>query len=137
MLLKANKYTQSSVPKLNFNQEEYREFLSSFPDGKEFVIEIEEKRTLDQNNCLWGWANVIAQEQGISTEQSFEDMVIINFGYIIMYNDDDTQIIKPISTSSLSKEYFTKCLNRTQIWANETLNIELPDIINDYKTIKL
>lgn len=133
LILKATKQTVNKVPSLSFKKDEYLEYLSKFVDGKEFVITVEEKRTLDQNSCLWGWSNVIAEKTNQPLQQTFDDIVMINFGYYSTFDDDQNQIIRPISTSSLSKSKFTDALNRTFVWAKETFDIELPNIDNYYK----
>ena len=80
-----------------------------------------------------GMVKCIAEKTNQPLQQTFDDIVMINFGYYSTFDDDQNQIIRPISTSSLSKSKFTDALNRTFVWAKETFDIELPNIDNYYK----
>nr|MCK4930411.1 hypothetical protein [Nanoarchaeota archaeon] len=97
-------------------------------EGKEIVIKIREKRdgrSIEQNSLFWVWATLIGAELGYTKQ---EMAMIIKYKFLQrseVVEGKEVLIIK--STATLSKDEFNQFLSEVYFWANDTLNIRLPN----------
>jgi len=131
MKIKATKQTKEGHPYLAFGDKKYIEFLSTFVDGTELVVDILAKRSLSQNKLLHLWIGILASEWGEPFSHVKAKVVCDFFGCEeIEYNGKS--YIVPVSTSSLDKKIFAEGLTNMYIWALENgYNLPSPD---DYLT---
>tara|TARA_Y100000593_G_scaffold52304_1_gene98261 strand:+ start:1449 stop:1829 length:381 start_codon:yes stop_codon:yes gene_type:complete len=102
--------------------------VSKFDDNIKVVIEIREARdvrTNQQNKLWWVWMNTIADSIGYSAAEMHD---ILKYKFLMkeeMIEGELHQSLK--STTTLTKQEFNKLTNDVLYWANDTLNINLPN----------
>ena len=103
--------------------------LAKFDDDIKIVIEVREAkdiRTNAQNRLWWKWIEIISDEFGYEDKQEIHD--ILKYKFLLkeeMINGELHQGLK--STTTLTKEEFSKLTQDVFYWANDTFNINLPN----------
>jgi|TARA_R100000664_G_C2749130_1_gene136526 hypothetical protein len=109
------------------DQTRFNNTLQSF-EGKEVVIKIREKedgRSIEQNALWWRWMTIIGSSIGHTKEEMH---TILKYKFLQRTKIvDGKEIITLKSTATLSKDEFNQLINDVFFWANDTLNIRLPN----------
>ena len=102
--------------------------LSKLNDNIKVVIEIREAkdvRTNQQNKLWWIWMNTIGDSIGYSAPEIHE---ILKYKFLMKEEMIDGEMHQSLkSTTTLTKKEFNKLTNDVLYWANDTLNINLPN----------
>ena len=102
--------------------------VSQFEDDIKVVIEVREAkdiRTNAQNRLWWKWIDIISSETG---NDKTENHSILKNKFLLSEEIIDGEIHQGLkSTTTLSKEEFAKLTQDVFFWANDTLNINLPN----------
>tara|TARA_R100000773_G_scaffold35101_1_gene30102 strand:+ start:110 stop:499 length:390 start_codon:yes stop_codon:yes gene_type:complete len=102
--------------------------LSKLNDDIKVVIEIREAkdvRTNQQNKLWWSWMNTIGESIGYSSSEIHE---ILKYKFLMKEEMIDGEMHQSLkSTTTLTKKEFNKLTNDVLYWANDTLNINLPN----------
>ena len=102
--------------------------LNKFDDDIKIIIEIREAkdvRTNAQNRLWWKWIEIISDETGNQKEEIHS---ILKYKFLLREEIIDGEIHQGLkSTTTLTKEEFNKLTNDVFFWANDTLNIKLPN----------
>ena len=109
------------------DQIRFNNTLKSF-EGKEVVIKIREKedgRSVEQNALWWSWMAIIGNSIGHTKEEMH---TILKYKFLQRTKViDGKEIITLKSTATLDKNEFNQLINDVFFWANDTLNIRLPN----------
>ena len=109
------------------DQIRFNNTLQSF-EGKEVVIKIREKedgRSIEQNALWWSWMTIISNSIGHTKEEMH---TILKYKFLQRTKViDGKEIITLKSTATLDKNEFNQLINDVSFWANDTLNIRLPN----------
>ena len=102
--------------------------VAKMEDGLRVVVEIREAkdiRTNNQNRLWWKWMEIISNETG--NEKSYiHDL--LKYKFLMREEVIDGDIHQSLkSTTTLTKKEFTKLTQDVFYWANDTLNITLPN----------
>jgi hypothetical protein len=104
------------------------DYIRAIEDGTKVEVEITETpdiRTNKQNKLWWAWMKIIGDELGYSKNEA-HDLLKYKFLLREEINDGETtQHLK--STATLTKTEFNKITQDVFFWANDTLNINLPN----------
>ena len=110
------------------NKTQLVDHIRSFKEGTVVsveIIEAEESRSINQNRLWWKWIEILSKETG----NTKEDMhTLMKYKYLLkekMIEGELHQIIG--TTTTLSKEEFSKLMKDMFFWANDTLNVMLPN----------
>tara|TARA_R110002050_G_scaffold179539_1_gene312918 strand:+ start:4660 stop:5040 length:381 start_codon:yes stop_codon:yes gene_type:complete len=110
------------------NKTQLVDHIRSFKEGTVVsveIIEAEESRSINQNRLWWKWIEILSKETG----NTKEDMhTLMKYKYLLkekMIEGELHQIIG--TTTTLSKEEFSKLMKEMFFWANDTLNVMLPN----------
>ena len=104
------------------------DYIRAIEDGTKVEVEITETpdiRTNKQNKLWWSWMKIIGNELGYSKNEIHD---ILKYKFLLREEINDgetTQHLK--STSTLTKKEFNKLTQDVFFWANDTLNINLPN----------
>ena len=102
--------------------------IAKFDNDINIVIEVREAkniRTNAQNKLWWKWMDVIANETGNNKQEIHS---ILKYKFLLKEEMIDGEIHQGLkSTTSLSKEEFSKLTKDVFYWANDTLKINLPN----------
>ena len=104
------------------------DYIRAIEDGTKVEVEITETpdiRTNKQNKLWWSWMKIIGNELGYSKNEIHD---ILKYKFLLREEINDgetTQHLK--STSTLTKTEFNKLTQDVFFWANDTLNINLPN----------
>ncbi len=110
------------------NQAEMINFVSTISDDTYVTVDIrinEDPRTNRQNKLWWAWMKIIGRELGY-TKNEIHD--ILKYKFLLreeIIEGETQQYVK--STSTLTKKEFNKLTSDVHFWANDTLNINLPN----------
>lgn len=110
------------------NQAEMINFVSTITDDTYVTVDIrinEDPRTNRQNKLWWAWMKIIGRELGY-TKNEIHD--ILKYKFLLreeIIEGETQQYVK--STSTLTKKEFNKLTSDVHFWANDTLNINLPN----------
>ena len=103
--------------------------ISKFDDDIKIVIEVREAkdiRTNAQNRLWWKWIEIISDELGYADKQEIHN--ILKYKFLLKEEMIDGEIHQGLkSTTTLTKEEFTKLTQDVFFWANDTFNINLPN----------
>lgn len=83
-----------------------------------------EKRSNPQNNLYWAILTVLSNDTGFTTED-LHDRLRVQFLGVERKTIKGTEIVMPVSTTSLNTKTFTEYLDKIYALGN-TLNIVLP-----------
>ena len=103
-------------------------FVSTITDDTYVTVDIrinEDPRTNRQNKLWWAWMKIIGRELGY-TKNEIHD--ILKYKFLLreeIIEGETQQYVK--STSTLTKKEFNKLTSDVHFWANDTLNINLPN----------
>ena len=104
------------------------DYIRAIEDGTKVEVEITETpdiRTNKQNKLWWSWMKIIGNELGYSKNEIHD---ILKYKFLLREEINDgetTQHLK--STATLTKTEFNKLTQDVFFWANDTLNINLPN----------
>ena len=104
------------------------DYIRGIEDGTKVEVEITETpdvRTNKQNKLWWAWMKIIGNELGYSKNEVHD---ILKYKFLLREEINDgetTQHLK--STSTLTKKELNKLTQDVFFWANDTLNINLPN----------
>ena len=104
------------------------DYIRAIEDGTKVEVEITETpdiRTNKQNKLWWSWMKIIGNELGYSKNETHD---ILKYKFLLREEINDgetTQHLK--STATLTKTEFNKLTQDVFFWANDTLNINLPN----------
>lgn len=102
--------------------------VSKFDDDIKIVIEVREAkdiRTNAQNRLWWKWIELIADETGNEKQEIHS---ILKYKFLLKEEMIDGELHQGLkSTTTLTKEEFAKLTQEVFYWANDTLNINLPN----------
>ena len=102
--------------------------IAKFDNDINIVIEVREAkniRTNAQNKLWWKWMDVIANETGNNKQEIHS---ILKYKFLLKEEMIDGEIHQGLkSTTTLSKEEFSKLNKDVFYWANDTLKINLPN----------
>jgi hypothetical protein len=104
------------------------DYIRGIEDGTKVEVEITETpdiRTNKQNKLWWSWMKIIGNELGYSKNEIHD---ILKYKFLLREEINDgetTQHLK--STATLTKTEFNKLTQDVFFWANDTLNINLPN----------
>ncbi len=110
------------------NKAKFLNDVAEFHEGTIVVISINEAkdvRTNQQNKLWWAWMQIIGDTIGYSKNETHD---IMKYKFLLreeVIEGESRQYIK--STTTLSKEDFNKIAQDVFFWANDTLNIKLPN----------
>ena len=110
------------------NKAKFLNDVPEFHEGTIVVIRINEAkdvRTNQQNKLWWAWMQIIGDTIGYSKNETHD---IMKYKFLLreeVIEGESRQYIK--STTTLSKEDFNKIAQDVFFWANDTLNIKLPN----------
>ena len=110
------------------NKAKFLNGVAKFDEGTIIVISINEAkdvRTNQQNKLWWSWMQIIGESIGYSKNEIHD---IVKYKFLLreeVIDGETHQYIK--STTTLSKEDFSKITQDVFFWANDTLNIKLPN----------
>ena len=103
--------------------------IAEFDDDIKIVIEIREAkdiRTNAQNRLWWKWIEIISDELGYEDKQEIHN--ILKYKFLLKEERIDGELHQGLkSTTTLTKEEFGKLTQEVFYWANDTLNINLPN----------
>ena len=103
--------------------------IAKFDDNIKIVIEVREAkdiRTNAQNRLWWKWIEIISDELGYADKQEIHN--ILKYKFLLKEEMIDGEIHQGLkSTTTLTKEEFTKLTQDVFFWANDTFNINLPN----------
>ena len=103
--------------------------IAKFDNDIKIVIEVREAkdiRTNAQNRLWWKWIEIISDELGYSDKQEIHN--ILKYKFLLKEEMIDGEIHQGLkSTTTLTKEEFTKLTQDVFYWANDTFNINLPN----------
>ena len=102
--------------------------IAEFEDDIKIVIEVREAkdiRTNAQNRLWWKWIELIADETGNEKQEIHS---ILKYKFLLKEEMIDGELHQGLkSTTTLTKEEFAKLTQEVFYWANDTLNINLPN----------
>ncbi len=102
--------------------------IAKFDDDIKIVIEVREAkdiRTNAQNRLWWKWIELIADETGNEKQEIHS---ILKYKFLLKEEMIDGELYQGLkSTTTLTKEEFGKLTQEVFYWANDTLNINLPN----------
>ena len=102
--------------------------IAKFDDDIKIVIEVREAkdiRTNAQNRLWWKWIELIADETGNEKQEIHS---ILKYKFLLKEEMIDGELHQGLkSTTTLTKEEFGKLTQEVFYWANDTLNINLPN----------
>ena len=102
--------------------------VAKFDDDIKIVIEVREAkdiRTNAQNRLWWKWIELIADETGNEKQEIHS---ILKYKFLLKEEMIDGELHQRLkSTTTLTKEEFGKLTQEVFYWANDTLNINLPN----------
>ena len=110
------------------NKAKFLNDVAKFDEGTIIVLSINEAkdvRTNQQNKLWWAWMQIIGDTIGYSKNETHD---IMKYKFLLReetIEGETHQYIK--STTTLSKEDFNKIAQDVFFWANDTLNIKLPN----------
>ena len=110
------------------NKAKFLNRVAKFDEGTIIIISINEAkdvRTNQQNKLWWTWMQIIGESIGYSKNEIHD---IMKYKFLLreeVIDGETHQYIK--STTTLSKEDFSKITQDVFFWANDTLNIKLPN----------
>ena len=103
--------------------------IAQFDDDIKIVIEVREAkdiRTNAQNRLWWKWIEIISDELGYEDKQEIHN--ILKYKLLLKEEMIDGEIHQGLkSTTTLTKEEFSKLTQDVFYWANDTFNINLPN----------
>ena len=103
--------------------------IAKFDDDIKIVIEVREAkdiRTNAQNRLWWKWIEIISDELGYEDKQEIHN--ILKYKFLLKEEMIDGELHQGLkSTTTLTKEEFIKLTQEVFYWANDTLNINLPN----------
>ena len=103
--------------------------IAQFDDDIKIVIEVREAkdiRTNAQNRLWWQWIEIISDELGYEDKQEIHN--ILKYKFLLKEEMIDGELHKGLkSTTTLTKEEFSKLTQDVFYWANDTFNINLPN----------
>ena len=111
------------------NKAKFINEVAEFDDNIKVIIEVREAkdiRTNAQNRLWWKWVEIISDELGYADKQEIHN--ILKYKFLLkeeMIDGENQQYIK--STTTLTKKEFSKITQDVFYWANDTLNIKLPN----------
>ena len=111
------------------NKAKFINEVAEFDDNIKVIIEVREAkdiRTNAQNRLWWKWVEIISDELGYADKQEIHN--ILKYKFLLkeeMIDGENQQYIK--STTTLTKKEFSKITQDIFYWANDTLNIKLPN----------
>ena len=111
------------------NKAKFINEVAEFDDNTKVIIEVREAkdiRTNAQNRLWWKWVEIISDELGYADKQEIHN--ILKYKFLLkeeMIDGENQQYIK--STTTLTKKEFSKITQDVFYWANDTLNIKLPN----------
>lgn len=126
------------------NEKSFKQDLGDFKDGQRVWIEVStyyRKRSLEQNNALHWYFKEISDETGIEFDEVKDQMakkflmtdVLDKNGDIVADPETGEVMRRQLSTTELSTVQFMDYMDRVRLWANEFLNMELPEPDKNYK----
>tara|TARA_R100001530_G_scaffold85454_1_gene59569 strand:- start:208 stop:588 length:381 start_codon:yes stop_codon:yes gene_type:complete len=102
--------------------------IAKFDDGVKVIVEVREAkdiRTNAQNRLWWKWIELIADETGNEKQEIHS---ILKYKFLLKEEIIDGELHQGLkSTTTLTKEEFGKLTQEVFYWANDTLNINLPN----------
>ena len=102
--------------------------VALFDDNIKIVIEVKEAkdiRTNAQNRLWWKWIEIISDETGNDKQELHS---ILKYKFLLKEEIIDGELHQGLkSTTTLTKEEFGKLTKEVFYWANDTLNINLPN----------
>tara|TARA_R110001592_G_scaffold317962_1_gene594966 strand:+ start:44 stop:424 length:381 start_codon:yes stop_codon:yes gene_type:complete len=102
--------------------------VALFDDNIKIVIEVKEAkdiRTNAQNRLWWKWIEIISDETGNDKQELHS---ILKYKFLLKEEMIDGELHQGLkSTTTLTKEEFGKLTKEVFYWANDTLNINLPN----------
>lgn len=119
-----------------FGRREMDEYIGTL-DGKRVMVEIGEHggRSLQQNALWWVYVGILSKELGF-TKEEMHDICKMKFLKRERLNEKTGGLFEYLaSTATLSKEDFMILINQLQLWSAETLDIVLPDPLEQLKVI--
>ncbi len=127
--MKKTIYTWVTKGKFEHEQEVLR--MAKYFEGKKckivFTDSSEENRTVDQNNALWRWDSVLAEESGYTVIEMHYEMCCAIFGVTIIKRPDGGAREVPIKTTSrLTKAEWQDYIRDYRVIARDVYNIEMP-----------
>lgn len=91
-------------------------------------------RTSQQNNTLWMWYSVIADETGTNAQAFWAPPEVIHeeckglfFKPVTFFTHDGRQEHRPGSTKALNTLEFTEYMEKVRVWAEDMFGVVLPD----------
>jgi hypothetical protein len=85
----------------------------------------EDSRSNQQNKLWWSWMGIIGDTLGYNKNEAHD---ILKVKFLTREYIEDGKTHKYVkSTSTLSKKEFNKLTQEVFFWANDTLNINLPN----------
>ena len=113
-----------------------KQALDNLPDGAYGIKPIEEKRTVDQNDALWRWDNLLGDFAGYTTAEMHYLMCGEIFGWI----EYETFRVPRKTTRNLSKKQWQDYILQYRIKAREIYEYEMPnfgwDDFTDTETVR-
>ena len=109
------------------NEAKFLNEVKKLHEGARVVISIneaEDVRSNQQNRLWWKWMTIIGQELGNNSQEIHD---ILKYKFLLKeetIEGERHQYIK--STSTLTKDEFSKLAQDVFYWSNDTLNIKLP-----------
>jgi len=121
--------------------------LKDFPDGARIWVELESyyrKRTLSQNNLLHFYCDEIAQETGMEMLAVKEQMAkkyltveVVDKNCNVVADPETGEVMTRVkSTSELDTVEFASFVDKIWLWANDFLNLQLPQPDPNHKSDK-
>ena len=103
--------------------------VAKFDDDIKIVMEVREAkdiRTNAQNRLYWKWIEIISDELGYEDKQEIHN--ILKYKFLLKEEMIDGELHQRLkSTTTLTKEEFSKLTQEVFYWANDTFNINLPN----------
>lgn len=126
-------------PKLRLtDKDQVNDFLAAHKHGQRIWVNLETyypKRSLSQNNTLYWYIDLIAEETGYDHEflkglfaKKFLSVPVLNSeGNEVPDPETGEVLMKVLSTAKLTTVEFMEYTERIRVWCIEFLNFELPE----------
>jgi hypothetical protein len=102
-------------------------YIEGLPIDKAWVVTVErekKRRTDSQNNTMWMWHAIVANETGNTPDDIHEAVKDILLPPKIVTIGDEEKEVR--STKRMKRQEFSDFLMQYHAWAASTLNIHLP-----------
>jgi hypothetical protein len=111
-----------------YDWEGYNKYLSNLQGEVNVIVEKQKRqRSLPQNNWYWGVAiKMIAEETGYTPQEIHSLLKTLFLKDLLIINGEPIEIVKStteLDTKKFSQDYW----QRIQVWAAETLNLNIPN----------